>query len=151
MMTISQWRNAERRECPRGRLQLRLAMIYPQYVGCPDRPMFHGKTCDISMSGLSIVVAYNIFQEGEVAVVLALPPANSGAPRKVVTTTGVMTYAIFSSKLNAFKIGIGFRKFRGSGKAQLEAALRHALKQETIAGMQDQGGGFSAQSWYRGR
>jgi hypothetical protein len=144
MMKISQWKNADRREGLRGRLQLRLAMIYPQQEGRPARPMFHGKTRDIGMSGISIVVDYNIFQEGEVVVVLALPPAYAGAPRKVVTSTAEMTYAIYSSKLDAFKIGLTFRKFRGNGKALLEAALRHALKGDVVADMQSPSGDFGA-------
>jgi hypothetical protein len=96
--------------------------------------MFHGKTRDIGMSGLSIISDYNIFQEGEVMVVLALPPAHPGAPRKVVTSTAEMTYAISSDKLGAFKIGLTFRKFRGNGKALLETALRRALQDEAVAG-----------------
>ena len=136
-MRISRWSSAERRAGPRGRLQLRLAMIYPQRTGHPDRPMFHGKTCDIGMSGLSIVVDYNIFQEGEVAVVLALPPAHAGAPRKVVTATAEMTYAIFSSKLDAYKIGLAFRMFRGDGKRLLEAALQQALNDDDVADMHE--------------
>ena len=143
-MKTSQWMIADRRETPRGQAQLRLAMIYPQQAGRPARPMFHGKTRDIGMSGLSIVVDYNIFQEGEVVVVLALPPAFAGAPRKVMTATAEMTHAIYSSKLRAFKIGLAFRKFRGIGKALLEAALRHALKGEACADTQRPGGRFSA-------
>ena len=135
-MDTSQWENEDRRERPRVRLQLKLAMIYPQHAGRPARPMFHGKTHDIGMSGLSMVVSYNVFQEGEVAVVLALPPAYAGAPRKVVTSRVEMTYAIHSSKLNAFKIGLAFREFRGDGKKLLETALQHALKEEGCDGMQ---------------
>ena len=101
--------------------------------------MFHGKTHDISLSGLSLVVDYNVFQEGEVTVVLALPLAHAGAPPKVVTATAEMTYAIHSSKLDAFKIGLAFRAFRGDGKTLLEAALRQASKDESFEGVQDPG------------
>ncbi len=139
MMETSQWNNADRREHPRSSLRLKLVVLYPQTDGRPARPMFHGKTHDISMSGLSLVVNYNIFQEGEVKVVLALPPAHAGVPRKVVTYTAEMTYAIHSSKLDAFKIGLAFRAFRGEGRALLKAALQHALKQENVEGMQDPG------------
>jgi len=133
---VSQWKNADRREGPRRRLQLRLAMIYPQHPGRPARPMFQGKTRDLGMSGLSIVVDYNVFQAGEVVLVLALPPAYPGAPRKLITVTAEMTHALYSSKLGAFKIGLTFRKFRGNGKALLELALRHALEEEAVAAMQ---------------
>ena len=136
MIEISKWNNTDRRGVPRGRLQLRLAMIYPEHPDRPPRPMFHGKTCDISMSGLSIVVGYNVAQQGEVAVVLALPPPYPGAPRKVVMSTAVMTYAIYSSKLGAYKIGFSFRNFRGDGKSLLESALRRALKDADDPGTQ---------------
>jgi hypothetical protein len=106
--------------------------------------MFHGKTRDLGMSGLSIVVDYNVFQEGEVMVVLALPPAYAGAPRKVITSTAVMTHALHSSKLGAFKIGLAFRKFRGNGKALLEAALRRARENETAAAMESPSGRYRA-------
>ena len=139
MMKTSQWNKADRREALRSCLQLKLVVLYPQIEGRPSKPMFHGKTSDISMSGLSMLVDYNVFQEGEVTVVLALPQARAGAARTVVTATAEMTYAIHSSKLDAFKIGLAFRTFRGDGRALLEAALQHALKQESAEGTQDPG------------
>ena len=139
MTETSQWKDADRRECPRSCLRLKLVVLYPQIEGRPAKPMFHGKTSDISMSGLSMLVDYNVFQEGEVTVVLALPPAHARGPRKVVTSTAEMTYAIHSSKLDAFKIGLAFRAFRGDGKALLEAVLQDALKQESVKGVQDPG------------
>ncbi|MHB8666878.1 MAG: PilZ domain-containing protein [Burkholderiales bacterium] len=138
-MRTSQRQSAERREDPRSCLRLKLVVLYPQTEGRPAKPMFHGKTYDLSMSGLSMVVDYNVFQEGEVTVVLALPAAHDGAPRKVVTATAEMTYAIHSSKLDAFKIGLAFRTFRGDGKALLGAALEHAFKDESADAAQDAG------------
>ncbi len=139
MMGTSQWKDADRREYSRTCLRLKLVVLYPQIEGRPAKPMFHGKTSDISMSGLSMLVDYNVFQEGGVTVVLALPPARAGAPRRVVTATAEMTYAIHSSKLDAFKIGLAFRAFRGDGRALLEEALQHALNQESAEGTQDPG------------
>jgi len=141
MMETSQWENADRRQGPRIRLKLRLAVVYPQRSGRPARPMFHGKTHDIGMSGLSLVVDYNVFEEGEVAVVLALPPEFTGAARKVITSAAEITYAIHSSKLDAFKIGFAFREFRGDGKALLEAVLRRELNKAGDTGIQRAGPG----------
>lgn len=141
VMTASQQKHADRRASLRSHLQLRFAVIYPQQAEGPARPMYHGKTHDLSMSGISMVVDYNVFHEGEVALVLALPLAHPGAARKVVTCSAVMTYAIYSSKLNAFKIGLAFRAFRGDGKAQLEAALRRVHKE---TGRQTRSGRFRA-------
>jgi hypothetical protein len=139
LMELSEWEEADRREGPRVRLKLRLVIIYPQQGDRPARPMFHGKTHDIGLSGLSMLVDYNVFQEGEVTVVLAMPPGSAGAARKVVTSTAEMTYAIHSSKLDAFKIGLTFREFRGDGKERLEAALRQALKAKSADGAKEAG------------
>jgi len=134
VMTTSQWNKADRRESARVGLELRLALVYPQREGRPARPMFHGKTHDIGLSGLSMVVDYNIFQEGEVAVVLALPPTHAGASRRAVTCAAEMSYAIHSSKLDAYKIGLRFREFRGNGRELLDAVLRQTRKQERRVG-----------------
>jgi hypothetical protein len=144
MTMTSEWKDVERRENPRSGLQLKLAVLYPQIEGRPPRPMFNGKTYDISVSGLSLVVDYNIFQEGEVTVVLALPPAQAGTSPKVVTSTAEMSYAIHSSKLDAFKIGLTFHTFRGDGKALLETALRQMSREDSVEGVQDPGAGFGA-------
>lgn len=141
MMQAGEWGDADRREGPRVRLQLGLAVVYPQRPGRPARPMFQGKTHDIGMSGLSVVVDYNVFQEGEVAVVLALPAETAGAARKVVTSTAEISYAIHSSKLDAYKIGFVFREFRRDGKALLEAALRRETNKHGNAGIHGAGPG----------
>lgn len=126
-MTISQWENADRRGSPRARLHLRLAIVYPQRDGVPVRPIYHGSTHDICMSGLSMLAEENVFHEGEVSVLLSLPPVHNWAAQKAITARALMTYAIHSSKLNAFKVGMRFQEFEEDGKALLQAALRDAL------------------------
>ncbi len=130
-MTISQWDNAERRAEPRARLRLRLAVVYPQHDSRPYRPIFHASCHDIGMSGLSMIVDDNAFHEGEVTVILALPPEHSWAAQKIVTVSAKMTYAIRSSKLNAYKIGMTFEDFKADGREQLQAALRRRLLDTT--------------------
>ena len=137
VMTTSQLKHADRRESARVCLELKLVVVYPQREDLPARPMFHGKTHDIGMSGLSIVVDYNVFDEDEIALVLALPPSGAEVSHKAVTCTAKMTYGIHSSKLDAYKIGLTFREFRGRGKELLDTALRQALKEVGGAGMQD--------------
>lgn len=138
-LTISQWKDKERREGPRVRLRLGLVLVYPQRPGRPARSMFYGKTDDVGLSGLSMVVDENVFEEGEVAVVLALPLAYPGAARKVVMSTAEISYAIHSTKLDAYRVGLAFREFRGDGRALLEAALRQASQEERDDGARDPG------------
>jgi hypothetical protein len=80
------------------------------------------------MSGLSLVADDNVFHEGEVTLLLALPPVHSWASQKIITATAEMTYAIRSSKFNGFKIGLTFREFKADARELLEASLRNALK-----------------------
>lgn len=135
-MTMSQWEHADRRAAPRVRLQLRLAVVYPQHENHPYRPIYHGTSHDIGMSGLSMVVEDNAFHEGEVTVILALPPVHSWAAQKVITLSAKMTYAIHSSKLNAYKIGMTFLDFKADGKELLQAALRQQQQAPGEAGGQ---------------
>lgn len=130
-MQISQWGNADRRECPRVRVQLKLAVVYRQHKGRPTPPTYHGRSHDLCMSGLSMVIDHNIFHEGEVMVLLALPP-HAGAPQKIITAAAQMSYAVHSSRLKAFKIGMTFLEFNGNGKELLEAALAHELKRVDV-------------------
>ena len=126
MMSHSRWQNADRRRGARARLRLRLAIVYPQRDGRATQPIYHGTTDDLGMSGLSMVTEDNVFYEGEVTVLLALPPVHGWAPQKIVEATAIMTYAIHSSKLHAFKIGMSFLEFKLDGRELLEAALRRA-------------------------
>lgn len=128
-MTISQLESADRRASPRARLQWRLAIVYPQRKGRSYRPIYHGTTHDLCMSGLSMVVEDNAFHEGIVTVLLALPPVHAWAAQKVITATAEMTYAIHSSKLNAYKMGMTFVEFKADGKELLQAALQQGAKQ----------------------
>lgn len=127
-MTISQLENADRRANPRARLQFRVAIVYPQRAGDSYRPIYHGMTHDLCMSGLSMVVEDNVFHEGRVTVLLALPPVHGWAAQKVITATAEMTYAIHSSKLNAYKIGMTFVEFKADGKELLQAAVMQGLQ-----------------------
>jgi hypothetical protein len=135
-MTRSQLENADRRSNPRARLQFRLAIVYPQRAGDSYRPIYHGSTHDLCMSGLSMVVEDNAFHEGIVTVLLALPPVHAWAAQKVITLTAEMTYAIHSSKLNAYKIGMTFIEFKADARELLQAALQQGAKQDDDDGAQ---------------
>lgn len=122
-MEASQWEHADRREAPRKRLQLRLAIVYPEHEGRPVQPIYHANTHDACITGLSMVVDDNVFYEGEVTVNLTLPPEYGWAAQKTITATARMTYAIHSSKLNGFKIGMTFLQFKEDAKELLQAAI----------------------------
>jgi len=113
------------REAPRQPLKLKVAVVYHQHSDDATRPTYHGRTNDISIEGLSVVVDSNIFNEGEVTVLLALPPVYIGGPKKIIEATAKMVYTVHSSDHDAFRIGMRFRTFKRNGYELLEAILSH--------------------------
>lgn len=119
----------DKREERRIALRLKVAIVYHQHEDAATRPTYHGFTNDISLSGLSVVVADNIFNEGEVTVLLAIPPAHPSGQQKIVEATAKMVYTVLSSEHNAFRIGMRVTGFKRNGKTLLrEAFERRSLK-----------------------
>lgn len=137
-MELRQCENDDRRERPRVRLPLKLALVYRQARGRQTPPSYHGRTHDICMSGLSMIVERNIFYEGEFTLLLCLPPC-AGAPQKIITATAQMSYAIHSTRLKAYKIGITFLQFDADAEELLEAALVRELNRIEVIGAQRRG------------
>ena len=75
------------------------------------------------MHGLSVLVEHNIFHEGEVTVLLALPPVHPGIPQKIIEATAKMMYTVLSAEHDAFRIGLVFRHFKRNGRQLLDTAI----------------------------
>ena len=119
----------EKREEQRTPLRLKVAIVYHQHADAATRPTYHGLTSDVSLSGVSVVVDYNIFNEGEVTVLLAIPPAHPGGQQKIVEATAKMIYTAYSSEHEAFRIGMGGLRFKRNGRELLKEAIeRRAVK-----------------------
>lgn len=114
---------SEQRAEPRFPLHLKVAIVYHQHKDASTRPTYHGKSLDISMNGLSVLVDCNINTDAEVTVLMALPPTHEATPQKIVEATAQMAYTVLSSQHDAFRIGLTFRKFQRNGAAQLREAL----------------------------
>ena len=113
----------DKRRAERYPLQLRVAVVYHQHEDAATRPTYHGRTLDISVDGLSVLVEHNVFHEGEVTVLLALPPVHPGIPQKIIESTAKMVYTVLSSEHDTFRIGLVFRKFKRNGRQQLRTAI----------------------------
>lgn len=114
---------ADLRNEPRTPLKFKVAIVYHQHQDKATRPSFHGRTHDISVQGLSIVVDYNIFNEGEVTILLAIPPAHVGMPQKIIEATAKMVYTVFSAEHDAFRIGLTFGQFKRNGRELLRTVI----------------------------
>lgn len=113
----------EKRGEQRIALRLKAAVVYHEHADTATRPTYHGLTCDISMSGLSVVMDHNVFHEGEVTILLAIPPAHPGGRQKIVEATAKMVHTVHSSEHSTFRIGMMFKTFRRDGKKLLKEAI----------------------------
>lgn len=109
----------EQREELRLPLQLKVAIVYHEHEDAATRPTFHGRTNDISIQGLSILVAENVFHDGFVTVLLAIPPEHIGGYQRIIEAKAKMAYTVFSSEHDTFRIGLNFSNFKRNGKSLL--------------------------------
>lgn len=120
---LKQLAGKDRREAHRVPLKLKVAIVYHQHEDAATRPTYHGVTNDVSLSGVSVVVDHNVFNEGDVTLLLAIPPEHVGGAQKIVQVTAKMAYTVHSSEHDAFRIGLAFKVFKRKGKELLKAAM----------------------------
>ena len=100
-------------------LHLKVAIVYQEQDDEATRRTFHGRTNDISHCGLSVLVENNIFTEGQVTVLVAVPPEQAGDPLQIIEATAKMIYTVFSSEQQCFRVGLIFETFKRSDEAVL--------------------------------
>lgn len=118
----------DKRAEPRVSLRFKVAIIYHQHPDQAAKPTFHGLTNDISASGMSVVVENNIFNPDEVTVLIALPPEHMGAPQRVIETTAKMVYTVYSSKHEAFRVGLAFKHFKHNGRQLINDVVSRRIR-----------------------
>lgn len=112
----------ERRE-DRLPLHLKVAIVYQEQEDAATRQTFHGRTNDISHCGLSVLLENNVFIEGQVVVLVAVPPEKAGDSLQIVEATATRTYTVFSSEHKSFRIGLVFESFKRSDETVLRDYL----------------------------
>lgn len=107
-----------------------VAIVFDETDG---RPTLHGRTHEVSVEGISILLDTNIFSTDPVTVLLAIPPLHHGQRKTIIEARSRMRYTVHSSTHDTFRIGIHLQSFKGNGKALLlksleERAMVHAIK-----------------------
>lgn len=113
----------DRRSSIRAPLHLKVAIVYKRRSDGSPHPTYHGRTHDVSTSGVSVLVDYNVFTDEEVTVLLAVPPTHQGMPERIIEIQARMVYTVFSCDHDTFRIGLSFRRFKRNGRAQLNQLL----------------------------
>ncbi len=84
--------------------------------------IFHGHTCDLSVSGASVFLHHNIFRP-EVVMLLAVPPLHAGQKETIIEIYCHMAYTVLDSDQSLFRIGLRFMSFKGNGENTLTKNL----------------------------
>ena len=94
--------------------------------------IFHGRTNDVSLSGISILLERNVIFTSEVVVLLAIPPMHQGLKETIVEIQCALTHSVLDSVHHLFRLGMRFIHFKGDGQRILSDVLskRHIPKQE---------------------
>lgn len=118
----------EKRTERRISLKLKVAIIYHLHPDEATRPTFHGLTHDISASGLSVVVDQNIVNHDEVTVLIALPPEHTGGLPRIIETTAKIVYTVYSSKHDAFRVGLNIKRFKEDGRQLIRDVISRRIR-----------------------
>ena len=113
----------ELRKTQRFPLRLQAAVIYHRHLDIETRPTFHGRTCDVSICGASVVIDRNVFHDDDVTVLLGVPAEQPGEGKRIIEVTAKMIYTVFSPAHDAFRIGMHFQEFKNKGKTLLQEIL----------------------------
>jgi c-di-GMP-binding flagellar brake protein YcgR len=110
----------EHRYYPRHLVNWRVAIVND---GHEDRPIFYGRSHDVSLGGLSMLSDDNLFFDNSVIVLLALPPRNTGEREKIIEIRAHVIYTVLAASLQMFRVGVQFQEFKRDGRDVLDQYL----------------------------
>ena len=95
-----------------------------------QKEIYHGRTYEVSLTGASILSDHNIFFEGHIIILLALPWYKGKQKEKIIEIKGRMVYTIFSSEGYQFRTGLQFLSCKEGEAHYIEKALRDKRRVE---------------------
>ena len=112
----------DKRESPRYLVQWKIALVFDE---AENKPIFHGRTFDLSLHGTAMHTRHNVFTNAPVTVLLAPPPLHRGEKKKVIEIQAHQVYSVYSGAAECFRLGLHFLKFKDDGLAILKERLTH--------------------------
>ena len=93
--------------------------------------IYHGRTYDVSLSGISVLLDRNMLFTSEVVLLLAIPPMHQGQKETIIEIQCRLTHTVLDSEHSQFRLGMKFIHFKGDGQRILSDILskRHIPKQ----------------------
>ena len=87
----------------------------------------HGKTQDISASGVSIITEYNLSSPHRGTVCLLLHPGDQTKPPVIFEAKSKIVSSVFSRQQGGFRIGVEFQIVAGDGANLLQKLLSESF------------------------
>jgi len=113
----------EQRTYPRHLIDWRVAVVNENDA---DRKTYHGRACNISLGGVSILCEHNIFFAESVILLLSMPSRSPGSRPRIIEVTSQTLHTVLVLNQPQFRIGFRFLKFKRDGKRRLEEYLTQA-------------------------
>ena len=107
---------------PRYIAHWKIAIVYDDGKG--DKEIYYGRTYEVSMTGASILSDHNVFFEGDIYILLALPWFRGKQKERIFRIRGRMVYTILSSEGNQFRTGLQFLSCEKGEAQYIEMALQ---------------------------
>lgn len=112
----------DNRESPRYLVHWRIALVFDE---AENKPIYHGRTFDLSLHGTAMHTRHNVFTEAPVTVLLAPPPLHRGGGKKVIEIHARQVYSVYSGATECFRLGLQFLKFKDDGFEIFKERLTH--------------------------
>ena len=91
----------------------KIALVFDEAVG---KPIFQGRTFDLSLNGTAMLTHNNVFTNAPVTVLLAPPPLSKEGSREVIEIQARQVYSVYFGAKSCFRLGLNFIKFKGNGE-----------------------------------
>lgn len=111
---------ASRRVDARYLVRWRAALVLGEGAG---RQMVPLRTLDISLGGMAAYGAQGLCLRGKLSLLIALPPLTPKDNETVLEVEVRSVYAVLDTKLDGFRYGFSFIRFRGSDREKLQTRL----------------------------
>ena len=125
----------DKRAAPRYLAHWKITIIFD---AAEKKPVIHGYTNDLSLSGTAVNTDHNVASTKPVTVLLFPPLLYGEDQQKTIAIKANLAYTVFSGSDSCFRIGLHYTNFKDDGlqilKDRLERQFPVGSKAEKLSG-----------------
>jgi len=115
-------RGPEHRQAIRYSVNWKIALVFEDKE---NKPTYHGRTQDLSLTGTGMLTGNNLYSESPVIILLAPPPLHVGERQKIIEIKAHQQYVVYSGATRCWRLGFAFLEFKNDGFNVLRDRLQH--------------------------